>query len=95
MKKSTAFLPKNEEERRLFSEACFILDIQCEILDLLVKKNTTRSELADKLGYSLEHMTKLLEEADTLTLQDVARMFHVLGHRVRIQHAPIPDPSKP
>ena len=78
------FEPKNAMEAEIFAIEELIADTQYCIQSIMVEKNVTLSELAQRLGCSLANVTQMLSEDSNLTLESVARIFHALDDKCSI-----------
>lgn len=78
---------KQGENARFFAEEKLILDVTESILDKMDELNVNNSELAQKLGTSKSHVSKLLDGKRNMTLRTLAAVGHVLDQEVKIYMA--------
>ena len=75
------WLDESDENRKLFAEEGLILDVTEEIWAALERKGWSKSQLADALGLSLSHVSRLLNGSRNMTLRTLADIAYALGMR--------------
>ncbi|MBD3399541.1 MAG: helix-turn-helix domain-containing protein [Candidatus Coatesbacteria bacterium] len=81
-------LIENDEDRRLLAQEGLIFDVSQLIWEVMEQSETSRAELARRLGTSKSYITKLLRGYSNLTLRSLSDIFSALGREVVIKAAP-------
>jgi transcriptional regulator with XRE-family HTH domain len=76
--------PKTHEEALLFAEEGFRVHVQHSIQKLLKNKGVSHSQLAQKLGISLEEVEEIFSSDCKLTIRGLARIYFVLEADLKI-----------
>jgi transcriptional regulator with XRE-family HTH domain len=76
--------PKTHEEDLIFSEEGFRVHVQHSIQKLLNEKGMSHSQLAQKLGISLEKVEEIFSSDCKLTIRRLARVYFVLEADLKI-----------
>lgn len=92
--------PVDEAEALLFAEVDFVAEVQSIIHRMMVAKDISRAELAQRLGVSRARVTQYFAgDGSNLTARTIARIFHALGEQaelicewVRLQEAACAGP---
>ena len=79
------WLGESEENRKLYAEEGMILDVTEEIWAALERKGWNKKRLAKELGFSLSHVSRLLNGSRNMTLRTLADIAFVLGMRPRFR----------
>ena len=77
-----------------FYEELTILKAQEAIVELMIKRGTTKTELAKALNQSKPHVTGLLSDGRNLTLKTFARVCFHLNAEVEFQTCMIGEKSQ-
>jgi transcriptional regulator with XRE-family HTH domain len=86
IKASKKFGPQTDEEAVVFAVENFIGEVQVAIFRLLSQKELTQAELSRLMGVSQARVSKILgDDAQNITLETVARVFHALGEAPEIR----------
>lgn len=73
----TDFLKETETpETRAYDHA---LDIEFAVIEEMLRQNLTKKELADRMGISLQRLSKLLNGQPNMTLKTIAMFELALG----------------
>lgn len=75
------FGPQNSEEAEVYAVEGLLAETQHCIQSVMNGKKVNRSELARRLGCTPANVSQMLSEYSNLTLESVARIFHVLDDR--------------
>lgn len=81
--------------RRLLEQERLILDATEHIYRLLEEQGLTKADLAQKLGKTPSHVTKVLYGDRNMTLRTLADFLFALGYTARITVEPIGAVAKP
>ena len=76
--------PKNQKEALIFAEEGLRVKIQHSIQKLLNEKGMSHSQLAQKLGISLEKVEEIFSSDCKLTIRRLARVYFVLEADLKI-----------
>jgi transcriptional regulator with XRE-family HTH domain len=75
---------EDPEFARLMAQEDLIMEVTETLCELLEKENTSRKELAERLGKTKGFVSQLLNGGRNLTLRTVADILHVLGYKVSL-----------
>ena len=85
--------PKNFAEELTFAAERFRVDVQTQIHTLMLNKEVDRTELAERLGWTVACVDEIFSDDCPITVRHVATICHALGETCILDYAQMPPYS--
>jgi hypothetical protein len=84
------FGPRNEEERVIYAEESFRVDVQVTLHELMSENGLSDNDLMERSG-----VQDIFSDEAALNIRDLAKIFYALGRVPTIETTPIEPKAKP